>query len=42
MRENLLYGDPSATSRDVEQAVFLAQLRNVIRKLPRGLDEPLG
>jgi ABC-type multidrug transport system fused ATPase/permease subunit len=42
MRENLLYGDPSATGRDLEQVVSLAQLRDVIRKLPRGLEEPLG
>jgi ATP-binding cassette subfamily B protein len=42
IRENLLYGDPSATSRDVDYVVFLAQLHNVIRALPRGLDEPLG
>jgi ATP-binding cassette subfamily B protein len=40
--ENLLYGSPSATNRDLEQVISLAQLRNVIRKLPRGLDEPLG
>jgi len=42
MRENLLYGDPSATGRDLEQVVSLAQLHDVIRKLPRGLEEPLG
>src|SRR5712691_161350 len=42
MRENLLYGDPGATSLDLEQVVSLAQLHDVIRKLPRGLDEPLG
>src|SRR5229473_1215302 len=42
MRENLLYGDPSATSRDLEQVVSMAQLDDVIRKLPRGLEEPLG
>src|SRR5216684_1388855 len=42
MRENLLYGDPAATSRDLEQAVSLAQLNDVIRRLPRGLEEPLG
>ena len=42
MRENLLYGDPSATSRDLEQVVSLAQLHDVIRKLPRGFEEPLG
>ena len=42
MRENLLYGDPSATSRELERAVSLAQLHDVIRKLPRGFEEPLG
>jgi ABC-type bacteriocin/lantibiotic exporter with double-glycine peptidase domain len=42
MRENLLYGDPSANSRDLERAVSLAQLEEVIRKLPRGFEEPLG
>jgi len=42
MRENLLYGDPSATSRDLEQVVSLAQLHDVIRKLPRGFEEALG
>jgi ATP-binding cassette subfamily B protein len=42
MRENLLYGDPSATSRDLERVVSLAQLKDVIRKLPRGFEEPLG
>ena len=42
MRENLLDGDPSATNRDLEQAVSLAELRGVISKLPRGLEEPLG
>jgi len=42
MRENLLYGDPSATRRDLEQVVDLAQLHDVIAKLPRGFEEPLG
>jgi ABC-type multidrug transport system fused ATPase/permease subunit len=42
MRENLLYGDPLATSRELEQAVSLAQLHDVIRKLPQGFEEPLG
>lgn len=42
MRENILYGDPSATTRDLERVVSLAQLENVIRRLPQGFDEPLG
>jgi ABC-type multidrug transport system fused ATPase/permease subunit len=42
MRENILYGDPSATTRDLDLVVSLAQLQDVIRNLPQGLDEPLG
>jgi len=42
IRENLLFGDPAATSRDLEDVLSLAQLHEVIRKLPRGLEEPLG
>jgi len=42
MRENLLYGDPSATRHDLDRAISLARLDGVIRKLPLGLDEPLG
>jgi ABC-type multidrug transport system fused ATPase/permease subunit len=42
MRENVLYGDPSAADRDLDRALSLARLHDVIRKLPRGLDEPLG
>jgi ABC-type multidrug transport system fused ATPase/permease subunit len=42
MRENLLYGDTSATSGDLDKVVSWAQLEDVIRRLPRGFDEPLG
>jgi ABC-type multidrug transport system fused ATPase/permease subunit len=42
MRENLLYGNPSATELELERVVSLAQLHSVIRKLPKGLEEPLG
>jgi ABC-type multidrug transport system fused ATPase/permease subunit len=42
MRENLIYGDPSATDCDLNSALSLAQLHDVIRRLPHGLDEPLG
>jgi ATP-binding cassette subfamily B protein len=42
MRENLLYGDPSASRRDLEYVLSLAQLHDVVRKLPRGLEEDLG
>jgi ABC-type multidrug transport system fused ATPase/permease subunit len=42
LRENLLYGDPHATNRDIEWILSLAQLEVLVRTLPRGLDEPLG
>ena len=42
IRENLLYGNPTATRNDLDKVVRLTQLHEVIRRLPRGLDEPLG
>jgi ATP-binding cassette subfamily B protein len=42
VRENLLYGNPAATGQDLQRVVTITQLDEVLRKLPRGLDEPLG
>lgn len=42
LRENLLYGNARATNEELERVAALAQLESVIRKLPRGRDEPLG
>ena len=42
VRENLLYGNPSATSADLERVSAFTQLDQVLRRLPKGLDEPLG
>lgn len=42
LRENVLYGDPHATDRDLELVLSWAQLEGVVSALPRGLDEPLG
>lgn len=42
IRENLLYGNPNATHRDLETVATLTQLDRVLQRLPRGLDEPLG
>jgi ATP-binding cassette subfamily B protein len=42
IRENLLYGNPSATSSDLDSVAALTQLDRVLHRLPRGLDEPLG
>jgi ABC-type multidrug transport system fused ATPase/permease subunit len=42
IRENLLYGNPRATSGDLHMAAALTQLDQVLERLPKGLDEPLG
>jgi len=42
LRENLLYGDPQASQKDLERAAALAHLEELIRRLPKGWDEPLG
>ena len=42
LRENLLYGNPSATVDELGEVARLAQLETVIKRLPKGLDEPLG
>ncbi len=42
VRENLLYGNPRATGKDLETVAALTQLDRVLQTLPRGLDEPLG
>lgn len=42
IRENLLYGNPVATGKDLDTVAALTQLDQVLQKLPRGFDEPLG
>lgn len=42
LRENLLYGNAAATDEELDQVVQLARLEDVIRKLPKGWDGPLG
>jgi ATP-binding cassette subfamily B protein len=42
IRQNLLYGSPGATSRDLDAVAALTQFDRVLQRLPRGLDEPLG
>jgi ABC-type multidrug transport system fused ATPase/permease subunit len=42
LRENLLYGKASATQDELDKVTRLAQLENVIKRLPNGLDSPLG
>lgn len=40
--ENLRYGNPKATQSALESVVQITQLEDVIARLPRGWDEPVG
>lgn len=42
LRENIVYAAPDATEADIEEAVELAGLTDVVAALPDGLDTPLG
>src|SRR5580692_1169669 len=42
IRESLLYGNPSATKRELDEVPALTHLDRVLERLPKGLDEPLG
>ncbi|HEX7330632.1 MAG TPA: ABC transporter ATP-binding protein [Pyrinomonadaceae bacterium] len=42
LRENLLYGNPHATQEELDTVTKLAQLENLIQRLPHGLNETLG
>ncbi len=40
--ENIKYGNPSASPDDINRAVDLAQCREIINRLPHGLDTKIG
>jgi ABC-type multidrug transport system fused ATPase/permease subunit len=42
LRENLLLGRPSATPQQLRNAVEIAELQEVLERLPNGLDTPIG
>lgn len=42
LKDNLLLGNPSATMKDLRCAIEIADLDELIRRLPRGLDTALG
>ena len=42
LRENLRFGNHQATQEEMERVAKLAQLENLIHRLPKGWDEPLG
>jgi len=42
MKENLLLGNPSATTTELQRAVEIADLQELVRRLPQGLETPVG
>ena len=42
LKENLLFGNPQATEDQLERVAKLARLENLINRLPKGWNEPLG
>jgi len=42
LRENLLLGNPSATKEQLRRAVEIANLEELLHRLPEGWDSPLG
>ena len=42
VRENLLYGNPSATDEDIMKALRLVSAEGVVEKLEKGLDSDVG
>lgn len=42
IRENILYGKPDASPQEIERAITLAQCKEIINKLPNGIDTKIG
>ncbi|MDO4159034.1 MAG: ABC transporter ATP-binding protein [Prevotellaceae bacterium] len=42
IRENITYGKPNASHEDIERAIEMAQCRDIIDRLPNGLDTRIG
>lgn len=42
LKENLLLGQPSATTKELYQAIEIADLGELLRRLPKGWETPLG
>lgn len=42
IRENLTYGNPTATDAEIESAMKKAYIFDFIQRLPKGLDTPIG
>ncbi len=42
LKENLLLGQPTATAKELRRAIEIADLEELLRRLPKGWDTPLG
>src|SRR5439155_13775833 len=42
LKENLLLGNPLASARELHRALDIADMKELLRRLPRGWDTPVG
>ena len=42
VRENVLLGNPSATTKELHRAAEIADMKDLLRRLPQGWDTPVG
>jgi ATP-binding cassette subfamily B protein len=42
VRENIAYGKPDATNREIEQAAKTARIHDFVMSMPKGYDTPMG
>ena len=42
LKENLLLGNPHATTKELQRAAEIADLKDLLRRLPQGWDTPVG
>jgi ABC-type bacteriocin/lantibiotic exporter with double-glycine peptidase domain len=42
LKENILFGNPSATMKDLSRAIEIADLEELLQRLPKVWDSPLG
>jgi len=42
LKENLLLGNPSATTEELQRAIEIADMKELLQRLPQGWDTPLG
>jgi len=42
LKENVLLGNPAAATKELQRAVEIADMKDLLRRLPKGLETPVG